>query len=128
VNVLTAARTAKNRILVNIEVTERPTGLFSIGGGYSSVDSFVARWTSPRNNFLGRGWQLGLRIRAAPTPSRGQISFTEPCSSTGRWPPASTCSARCATFDEYQYDTVGGNRCAEPPVSPSTGAGARPTG
>src|SRR4030095_6120037 len=51
VNVLTQPGTAKNRIIVNVEVTERPTGLFSIGGGYSSADSFVGTLDISQNNF-----------------------------------------------------------------------------
>src|SRR6266436_1469546 len=34
----TAPGSAKDKIIVNIDVTEKPTGLFSIGGGYSSQD------------------------------------------------------------------------------------------
>ena len=64
VNVETQPGTDKTRIIVNVEVTERPTGVFSIGGGYSSVDSFVGTLDISQNNFLGRGWQVALRIRA----------------------------------------------------------------
>ena len=78
VNVSTQPGTDKNRILVNVDVTERPTGIFSIGGGFSSVDSFVGTLDISQNNFLGRGWQLSLRIRAGGETQQGIISFTEP--------------------------------------------------
>ena len=78
VNVETQPGTDKTRIIVNVEVTERPTGVFSIGGGYSSVDSFVGTLDISQNNFLGRGWQLALRIRAGAKSQQGTISFTEP--------------------------------------------------
>jgi len=78
VNVETQPGTDKTRIIVNVEVTERPTGVFSIGGGYSSVDSFVGTLDISQNNFLGRGWQLALRIRAGAKNQQGTISFTEP--------------------------------------------------
>src|SRR6185436_20110956 len=76
VNVLTAPGTAKNRIIVNVEVTERPTGLFSIGGGYSSADSFVGTLDISQNNFLGKGYQASLRLRAGAITQQGVISFT----------------------------------------------------
>src|SRR4030095_10573384 len=78
VNVTTQPGTDKNRILVNVEVTERPTATFSIGGAFSSVDSFVGTLDISQNNFLGRGWQLSLRIRAGANSQQGIISFTEP--------------------------------------------------
>jgi outer membrane protein insertion porin family len=109
VNVLTAPGTAKNRIIVNVEVTERPTGLFSIGGGYSSADSFVGTLDISQNNFLGRGWQLGLRIRAGAETQQGQISFTEPWLFDRPLAAGFDLFSTMRTFDEYQYDTVGGN-------------------
>jgi outer membrane protein insertion porin family len=109
VNVLTQPGTSKNRIIVNVEVTERPTGLFSIGGGYSSVDSFVGTLDISQNNFLGRGWQLGLRIRAGAETQQGQISFTEPWLFDRPLAAGFDLFSTMRTFDEYQYDTVGGN-------------------
>jgi len=56
VNVDTQPGSDKTRIIVNIVVVERATGLFSIGGGYSSVDSLVGTIDLAQRNFLGRGW------------------------------------------------------------------------
>ena len=109
VNVLTAPGTAKNRIIVNVEVTERPTGLFSIGGGYSSADSFVGTLDISQNNFLGRGWQLGLRIRAGANTQQGQISFTEPWLFDRPLAAGVDLFSTRRSFDEYQYDTLGTN-------------------
>jgi outer membrane protein insertion porin family len=109
VNVLTQPGTAKNRIIVNVEVTERPTGLFSIGGGYSSADSFVGTLDISQNNFLGRGWQLGLRIRAGAETQQGQISFTEPWLFDRPLAAGFDLFSTMRQFDEYKYETVGGN-------------------
>jgi outer membrane protein insertion porin family len=108
VNVTTQPGTDKTRIIVNVEVTERPTGIFSIGGGFSSVDSFVGTLDISQNNFLGRGWQLSLRIRAGANSQQGIISFTEP------WLFDRPLSAGVDLFNikrqytEYDYDSVGG--------------------
>jgi outer membrane protein insertion porin family len=108
VNVTTQPGTDKTRILVNVEVTERPTGIFSIGGGFSSVDSFVGTLDVSQNNFLGRGWQLSLRIRAGANSQQGIISFTEP------WLFDRPLSAGFDLFNvkrqytEYDYDSLGG--------------------
>jgi len=78
VNLTTQPGTDKTKIVVNVEVTEKPTGLFSIGGGYSSVDSFIGTIDLAQRNFLGRGWEASVRIRAGANTQQGVISFTEP--------------------------------------------------
>ena len=109
VAVETQPGTDKTRIIVNVEVTERPTGVFSIGGGYSSVDSFVGTLDISQNNFLGRGWQLALRIRAGAKNQQGTISFTEP------WLFDRPLSAGFDLFSikreypDYDYESLGGD-------------------
>jgi outer membrane protein insertion porin family len=109
VNATTQAGADKSKIVVNIDVTERPTGIFSIGGGYSSVDSFIGTLDLTQNNFLGRGWQVSLRLRGGANTQQGIISFTEP------WLFDRPLSAGFDLYDtkrkfsEYDYDTLGGN-------------------
>ena len=71
VKATTAPGSAKDKIVVNIEVAEKPTGLFSIGGGYSSADSFIATLDLSQRNFLGRGWEVFLRVRAGARDPAG---------------------------------------------------------
>ena len=78
VRATTQPGTSKDKIVVNIEVVEKPTGLFSIGGGYSSVDSFIATLDLSQRNFLGRGWEVFVRVRAGAETQQGTIGFTEP--------------------------------------------------
>ena len=109
VNLTTQPGTAKNRIIVNVEVAERPTGLFSIGGGYSSADSFIGTLDISQNNFLGRGWQLGLRIRAGAKVQQGQISFTEPWLFDRPLSAGFDLFSTRRDFDEYRYEQLGGD-------------------
>lgn len=43
-----------------IDVTEKPTGTFSLGAGFSSVESFVFTANIARANFLGLGYTMSL--------------------------------------------------------------------
>jgi outer membrane protein insertion porin family len=43
-----------------IDVTEKPTGTFSIGAGFSSVESFVFTANISKANFLGLGYTMSL--------------------------------------------------------------------
>ena len=74
----TAPGSAKDKIIVNIDVTEKPTGLFSIGGGYSSQDGVLGTLDLSQRNFLGKGWEVFLRLRGGERLQTGTIGFTEP--------------------------------------------------
>jgi len=78
VNATTAPGSAKDKIIVNIDVTEKPTGLFSIGGGYSSQDGALGTLDLSQRNFLGKGWEVFLRLRGGQKLQTGTIGFTEP--------------------------------------------------
>jgi outer membrane protein insertion porin family len=108
VNVTTQPGTDKTRIIVNVEVAERPTGIFSIGGGFSSVDSFVGTLDISQNNFLGRGWQLSLRLRAGANSQQGIISFTEPWLFDRPLAAGFDLFNIRRDFTEYDYDSLGG--------------------
>ena len=81
-----------------------------IGGGYSSVDSFVGTLDISQNNFLGRGWQVALRIRAGGTRPAGdhQLHRALAVRPAARRP-ASICSASSATTTTTTTTSLGGN-------------------
>jgi outer membrane protein insertion porin family len=74
----TTPGSSKDKIVVTIDVTEKPTGLFSIGGGYSSQDGALGTLDLSQNNFLGKGYQLFLRLRGGTETQQGTIGFTDP--------------------------------------------------
>jgi outer membrane protein insertion porin family len=78
VNATTAPGASKDKIIVNIDVTEKPTGLFSIGGGYSSSDGLIGTLNLSQRNFLGRGWIVTLSIAGGQKVQNVNAGFTEP--------------------------------------------------
>ena len=74
----TVPGSTKDKIIVNIEVTEKPTGVFSIGGGYSSQDGALGTVDLSQNNFLGRGLQVSIQLRGGGTIQEGTIGITDP--------------------------------------------------
>lgn len=71
--------TAANDMMdVTIEVKEKPTGAFSIGAGYSSVDNLMLMGEISQNNFLGKGQRLALQGNLSGSSTRYNLSFTEP--------------------------------------------------
>ena len=61
-----------------VEVKEKSTGTFSIGAGYSSVDSLMFMAEVSQNNFLGRGQHVAVQANIGGTNTRYSLSFTEP--------------------------------------------------
>ena len=68
----------KTKMDLVVEVKEKPTGAFSIGAGYSSVDSLMFMAEVSQNNFLGRGQRLALSGSISGTSARYNLGFTEP--------------------------------------------------
>jgi len=68
----------KTKMDLVVEVKEKPTGAFSVGAGYSSVDDLMFMAEISQNNFLGRGQRLALAGNISGTSSRYNLSFTEP--------------------------------------------------
>ncbi len=69
---------AQDQVNLSVEVKERPTGTFSIGAGYSSVDSVMGMFQISQNNLFGRGQQLTFMAQLGGYSSYYNISFTEP--------------------------------------------------
>jgi outer membrane protein insertion porin family len=108
VNATTGPGAARDRIVVNIAVTERPTGLFSIGGGYSTQDQFIGTLDISQRNFLGRGWELTLRLRAGGSTQQGTLSFTEPWLFDRPLSAGFDLFNNRREFDEYTVNSLGG--------------------
>jgi len=63
---------------ININVKERPTGVFSIGGGYSAQDGAMLMAQISQQNLFGRGQTLSLSGGIGTINSSIDLSFTEP--------------------------------------------------
>jgi outer membrane protein insertion porin family len=59
-------------------VTERPTGSFSVGIGFSSVENFVFSTAITQDNLFGNGQRLGLNAQLSSIRTDFSINFTEP--------------------------------------------------
>ena len=68
----------KDLMDIIVDLKEKPTGSFSIGAGYSSVDNLMIMGEISQNNFLGRGQSLSLQANLSSTNTRFNLGFTEP--------------------------------------------------
>ena len=69
---------APDRIILNVDVEDQPTGEFSIAGGYSTSDGFMGEVSLGERNFLGRGQIVRGTVQWGQRARGYEISFTEP--------------------------------------------------
>jgi outer membrane protein insertion porin family len=67
-----------DRIVLEANVEERPTGQLQLSAGFSSLESFILQASIQQNNFRGRGQTVGLSIDYSRFSRSIQASFTEP--------------------------------------------------
>ncbi len=108
VKVNTKKGSGDDKMIVNIEVREKPTGTFSFGGGYSSTENLFAMASVSQRNLFGLGQILQLRAELGSETTRFTLSFTEP------WLFDIPLSAGFdiynwrREYDTYDKDSVGG--------------------
>ncbi len=78
VNITPEPTAQEDKMDVVVDVKEKATGTFSIGAGYSSVDSLMFMGEISENNFLGKGQRLALQANVSSSNNRYNLSFTEP--------------------------------------------------
>jgi outer membrane protein insertion porin family len=78
VDVSPQPRPEEKLVDLDIEVKERPTGFFSIGGGYSSVEQFIAMVELTQGNLFGRGQYAKLRAELGGRTTYYDLTFKDP--------------------------------------------------
>jgi outer membrane protein insertion porin family len=92
-----------------LEVTEKATGAFTFGAGYSTVENAFLTASIAERNLFGRGQTLALRGQLGSKTQRYVLSFTEP------WLFDIPLSAGIDAykwnyeFSDYDKDSLGGN-------------------
>ena len=67
-----------DRIIVTVQVEDKPTGSISLSGGYGTTTGFMAEVAFTETNFLGRGQYVKLSVSAGQYSSGWEATFTEP--------------------------------------------------
>jgi outer membrane protein insertion porin family len=117
VNVGTDQGSTPDKIVVNIEVKERATGVFSIGAGYSSLDSLFATLDISQRNLFGRGQEVFLRFRIGSVSRLGLIGFTEPYLFDIPLRAGFDIYDRFREYDDFTEERLGGDIRASYPLS-----------
>ena len=67
-----------NKANVDVEVKEKATGQFSVGGGFSSLDGAIGNIGIKESNLFGEAKELGLQLGISTRKSEIDLSYTDP--------------------------------------------------
>jgi len=99
VEVNTKKGNSDEEMILDIHIKERPTGMFSFGIGYSSVEHTIGTIQISQNNLFGRGQSLSAKASLSNKAARYTLSFIEP------WLFDKPLSAGIDLYNwEYEYD------------------------
>ncbi len=105
-----------DRIVVNFEVAERPTGTFQVGAGFSSIESFIFTAQVQQQNFLGRGLGMQLQLQLSGIRQLAQIQLTEPYFFGSEWSASLSAYKTIRLYQTFNVDTTGGSLTFGHPV------------
>jgi outer membrane protein insertion porin family len=100
---------ADDKMVLKLNVTEKPTGQFQFGAGYSSEENVFFVGSIVESNFLGRGQTLKVEGTVGGSTRRYNVGFTEP------WLFDIPLSATVGAYDQvkdyidYDRDSNGGS-------------------
>jgi outer membrane protein insertion porin family len=69
---------APDRVVLGVNVEEKPTGQLSVSGGYSSLERFVVQLSVAQNNFMGKGQSLNAGVNYSRYSKSIELGFTDP--------------------------------------------------
>ena len=69
---------APDRVVVNVDLEEKATGEFSIAGGFSTADGFIAEASVADRNLMGRGQFAKASVTYGQRTRGVELSFVEP--------------------------------------------------
>jgi outer membrane protein insertion porin family len=103
---------APDRVVLNVDLEEQPTGEFAISGGYSSADGFLAEVSLGERNLFGEGKYAKATVRYGQYTKGFELSYAEPYLLGYRMSGAIDLFARlndATDFVSYDTKTIGTN-------------------
>lgn len=78
VTITTRQGSAPDRVIIDVNVQDQPTGSFSVSAGYSTLDGIIGEVAVQETNFMGRGQFVRLAVSGGQYSRGVTFSFTEP--------------------------------------------------
>jgi outer membrane protein insertion porin family len=108
IKVKTLKGSDEDKMVLNIDVKEKPTGTFSFGAGFSSEENLFLLGGISMRNFLGRGQTLNFNGQIGAATTRFTFSFTEPWLFDTHLSFTGLVYNQDKKYSEYEVHSIGG--------------------
>jgi outer membrane protein insertion porin family len=116
-NIAMAKGREQNKQDINVEVKEKPTGTFSVGAGYSSVDGIVGQGSVQQANFLGLGLKANLAASLGGKSQTYNVGITDPYFMDSKWTVGGDLYRTDRDFTDFKRRVTGGDVKAGYPLT-----------
>lgn len=108
VDIETVPTQNQDQMDLKVQVEEQPTGSFSLGAGYSSIDNVFFTGQIQEDNFLGKGYTLGFKGSIGSKSTNYQLSFWNPHVRDSRLGAGFDAYSTSREYNTYDLDRTGG--------------------
>jgi outer membrane protein insertion porin family len=116
-SISTAKGSDGNKLNVDVNIKEKPTGTFSIGGGYSSLDGIIGQGSVQQANFLGLGLKANLSGSIGGKSQTYSIGVTDPYFLDTKWTLGGDIYRSERDYTDYSRRLMGGDIKAGYPIN-----------
>ncbi len=107
VRISTPRGAAPDELDLKVEVTEQPTGSFSVGAGFSNIENFMLTLSVSKNNFLGLGYVMSANVQVSRLRQQYNLQFFDPYFLDSRWTLSLNGFSISRQFIEDEYQRGG---------------------
>ncbi len=107
--IATSKGSSDNKLNLDVNVKEKSTGTFSIGGGYSSLDGFVAQGSIQQSNLLGYGLKANASASLGGQSSTYSVGLTDPHFLDTKWSIGGDLYQSKREYTDYDKKATGGD-------------------
>jgi outer membrane protein insertion porin family len=120
VTVNTRVGSTENQLDLTVGVKERPTGSFSFGAGFSSVDQFIFAAQIQQQNLFGRGQQIALSADLGGRRSTASFRWADPYVMGSNWATRVDAFVDDREFNDFTREGKGAGLSVGYPVFDNT--------
>src|SRR5690606_27933324 len=91
-----------------VDVSEKPTGTFQVGAGFSSIENFIATAQVQQANLFGNGQSLSLQGQFSGIRSQGNLRFVEPYFLNSRFSLSADLFDQMRRYTDFSQRSRGG--------------------
>ncbi len=109
VDISTSEGSAPNQLKAIVEVTERPTGTFQVGAGFSSIENFIATAQVQQANLFGNGQSLALNAQISGLRTLVNIRLFEPYFLDSKFNFTVEAFDQLRAYQDFSQSSIGGD-------------------